>query len=200
MKKNSTPHEKVNLFFSAFLIIAYVICGYFFSSFAKTQAEPLGSIIMTIIFAIFGLLVFYATRVGERKIVTRFSLGTLILVDIPALLIILACFIEGFPFHAEIANTAAEGALSFNSALIWMAAVALGYGIPYTFISGFETVTEEELNAPEEKEENEEVLEGGVEADIQDAEAEKEAEKADETDEENDEIVVEGTAEETEDE
>jgi hypothetical protein len=189
MKKNNSTHEKVNLFFSAFLIIAYIICGYFFVSFANAQqSEAVKHIIMVAIFAIFGLLVFYATRVGEKKIVTRFSLATFIVLDLPTLYIILASFIEPLPFHAPIVETG-------NGAIALMAAVALGYGIPYTFISGFETVTEEELNKTEEKDSGE-VLEGGIEADIQEAEteAEKEAPVAQEISEEttSDEIVVEG--------
>lgn len=189
MKKNNSTHEKVNLFFSAFLIIAYIICGYFFVSFANAQqSEAVKHIVMVAIFAVFGLLVFYATRVGEKKIVTRFSLATFIVLDLPTLYIILASFIEPLPFHAPIVETG-------NGAIALMAAVALGYGIPYTFISGFETVTEEELNKTEEKD-SEEVLEGGIEADIQEAETEmeKEAPVPQETSEEttSDEIVVEG--------
>ena len=52
------------------------------------------------------------------------------------------------------------------SVITALAAVALGYGIPYTFVSGFET-------APEDAEEAPEVLEGGVEADVLDAAEEK---------------------------
>lgn len=198
MKKNNSTHEKVNLFFSAFLIIAYIICGYFFVSFANAQqSEAVKHIIMVAIFAVFGLLVFYATRVGEKKIVTRFSLATFIVLDLPTLYIILASFIEPLPFHAPIVETG-------NGAIALMAAVALGYGIPYTFISGFETVTKEELNKTEEKD-SEEVLEGGIEADIQEAETEmeKEAPVPQETSEEttSDEIIVEGiSSEETSEE
>ena len=187
MKKNSSSHEKVNLFFSAFLIIAYVICGYFFVSFASAQSEPIKSIVMTAVFAIFGLLVFYATRVGEKKIVKRFSLGTLLLLDIPALFIVLALFIEGFPFHEAIASTG-------NGAVALMAAVALGYGIPYTFISGFETANAEDLKKEDEKDESDEVLEGGVEADLQDAQSDEEPSETAEAEEAVEEIVVGGTA------
>ena len=78
-----------------------------------------------------------------------------------------------------------------------MAAVALGYGIPYTFISGFETISEDELNKTEETD-SEEVLEGGIEADIQEAETEAEKEEPAEEEKpvetETDEIVVEGAA------
>ncbi len=190
MKKNNSSHEKVNLFFSAFLIIAYIICGYFFVSFANAQqSETVKLIIMVAIFAVFGLLVFYATRVGEKKIVTRFSLATFLVLDIPTLYIILASFVEFLPFHAPIAETG-------NGAIALMAAVALGYGIPYTFISGFETISEEDLNKTEETD-SEEVLEGGIEADIQEAETEDEKEEPAEekpAETETDEIVVEGAA------
>ncbi len=194
MKKNNSSHEKVNLFFSAFLIIAYVICGYFFVSFANTQGPVVRNIVLSAVFAVFGLLVFYATRVGEKKIVKRFSIATLIILDIPSLLIILAFCIEGFPFHELVAGAAGD---SVQGIVAFMAAVALGYGIPYTFISGFETVSEEELNkADEEKEEEEEVLEGGIEADLKDAEAEAENDTETPAEEvETDEVVVEGTAE-----
>ena len=191
MKKNNSSHEKVNLFFSAFLIIAYIICGYFFVSFANAQqSETVKLIIMVAIFAVFGLLVFYATRVGEKKIVTRFSLATFLVLDIPTLYIILASFVEFLPFHAPIVETG-------NGAIALMAAVALGYGIPYTFISGFETISEEDLNKTEETD-SEEVLEGGIEADIQEAETEAEKEEPAEEEKpvetETDEIVVEGAA------
>ena len=172
MKKTNSKHEKVNLFFSAFLMIAYIICGYFFVSFADTQPEPLKSIVTVIIFVVFGLLVFYATRVGEGRMVKRFSLGTLIVLDIPALYIILASVFEFMPFHDALAGKDGLAPVAL------LAAVALGYGIPYTFISGFETVTEEELNA------------GNKESTDDPVETEYEAE----------EIVVDGTAGDIEDE
>lgn len=194
MKKNNSSHEKVNLFFSAFLIIAYIICGYFFVSFASAQqSETAKNIIMVAIFAVFGLLIFYATRVGEKKIVTRFSLATFLVLDIPTLYIILASFIEPLPFHAPIVDTG-------NGAVALLAAIALGYGIPYTFISGFETISEEDLKKAQEQntENTEEVLEGGIEADLQDAvtETEQEEKASEEADAETavDEIVVEGVS------
>lgn len=189
MKKNNTTHEKVNLFFSAFLIIAYTICGYFFVGLADAQENlSMKILIKAAIFAVFGLLVFYATRVGEKKIVKRFSLVTLLILDLPCLLIILAAVIGGFPFHDLVAGAG-------DGAVVLMAAVALGYGLPYTFISGFETITEEELNIDDKKADGE-VLEGGVEADLQneDEENEEAVEKTEE-EPEADEIVVEGVAE-----
>lgn len=193
MKKNNSTHEKVNLFFSAFLVIAYVICGYFFVSFANTQGAMVKNIVLSAIFAVFGLLVFYATRVGEKKIVKRFSLATLLVLDIPTLFIILAFCIEGFPCHDLIAGTAGD---SLQGVVAFLAAVAFGYGVPYTFISGFETLTEEEINKVEEEKEDEKtVLEGGVEADLKDdEEAPEEVSEATAEEAETDEIVVEGTA------
>lgn len=189
--KNKNSHEKVNLFFSAFLIIAYIICGYFFVSFAGTQQSITG-LIMTIIFAVFGLLLFYATRVGEGKAVKRFSIVTLIVLDIPALFIILAFLIAGFPFHDAIAEAG-------NGAVALMAAMALGYGVPYTFISGFEMISEDAAEKKDDKADEadeESVLEGGVEADILAAGDDSDAVVEPTYEVEVDEIVVEGTADE----
>ncbi len=185
-KKNS--HEKVNLFFSAFLIIAYIICGYFFVSFAGTQ-QDISAILMTVIFALFGLLLFYATRVGEGKMVKRFSVITLIVLDIPALLVILSFLIPAFPFHTQIIEAG-------NGAVALMAAMALGYGLPYTFISGFELISEDAepvLKDDKDADEKEEILAGGIEADILEASDEDEAPVQPTYEAEIDEIVVEGT-------
>ncbi len=183
MKKKNTTRDNVNLFFSAFLIIAYIICGFFFASFITQQSNTvLQSSLMSVVLVIFGLLVFYATRVGEGATVKRFSLVTLIVLDLPALFIVLAYIIPQLPLHEMIAA---------NNVMPYMAAAALGYGIPYTFISGFESVFENALT--EEKEENQ-VLHGGIEADV--IEAEKNTEAVEETEYEADaeEIVVDGTA------
>ena len=91
MKKKNSKRENVNLFFSAFLMLAYIVCGYFFAQFADTVGGGNAKALVTaIIFVVFGLLVFYATRVGEGKAIKRFSLITLLLLDLPALYIILA--------------------------------------------------------------------------------------------------------------
>jgi hypothetical protein len=174
MKKSK--RDSINLFFSAFLITAYIICGYFFTSFAaQLGGEPLKNAVLAVIVVIFGLLVFYATRVGEGKAVKRFSLVTLILLDIPALLILLAFVISGMPFHEELVNA---------QPVVYMAALALGYGLPYTFLSGFELASEkEEEPAAESK-----ALEGGVEADILDGAEPEEPTYEPETEE----IVVDG--------
>ncbi|MBR1730932.1 MAG: hypothetical protein IJ725_00650, partial [Ruminococcus sp.] len=111
------------------------------------------------------------------KAIKRFSLITLILLDLPALYIIIASIFAPVPLHDMIAKA---------PIVAYMAAVALGYGIPYTFFSGFETVFED---AEEETEEEETaVLEGGVEADL---EQEEETPAEEET---VDEVVVEGVA------
>lgn len=176
MKKKNSKRENVNLFFSAFLILAYIICGYFFMQFANTQKdEVVKTLIIAAILVFFGLLVFYATRVGEGKPIKRFSVITLILMVLPALYIVLASVFSAMPLHDQ---------LTKSPIVFYMAAVALGYGVPYTFLSGFETAKEE----AEEETEEYEVLEGGVEADL---EQEDEAEEEEET---VDEVVVEGVA------
>ncbi len=181
MKKKNTMRDNVNLFFSAFLIIAYIVCGYFFSSFAGTLAgETAQNAVAAAIVAVFGLLVFYATRVGEGKTVKRLSIVTLVLLDLPTLYIILAFVISSLPFHNEIAEA---------PLVAYMAALAFGYGVPYTFISGFETVLEEETKLA--AEEKPTAVEGGIEEEINETQptvSEQSYEPA------ADEIVVDGTA------
>lgn len=138
--KNQDKGKQINMFFSAFLIIAYVICAYFFSDFAAAMASPLSGIVSVLVFAVFGLLLFYATRVGDGKPVVRFSLITLIVLVLPALYIIIAGFAAGLPFHNEIVS---------SQTVTTLASIALGYGIPYTFLSGFELVPEEEAEEAE---------------------------------------------------
>lgn len=169
--------DTVNLLFSAFLITAYIICSYFFSGFAAGLSSPFDTVVNALIFVIFGLLVFYATRVGEGKAVKRFSLLTLIILDLPALYIIIASFAEGLPLHDMLA---VESGLH---PMVLLASVALGYGIPYTFLSGFELVTEEIItDMPE--------VEGGVKEDV---EFTPEAETTYTPANDEEEIVVEGT-------
>ena len=143
MKK---PNKKntVNLFFSAFLILAFVVCAHFFSNFALGQNQVLSNVIQLFVYTVFGLLLFYATRVGDGKPVKRFSPITLIIMVLPALYIMIA---------------------------------SIGYGIPYTFLSGFEI-------AEEENESEKKFVEGGIEADIQDVENEEESEETSENAEE----------------
>ncbi|MEE3333968.1 MAG: hypothetical protein VZR54_06805 [Ruminococcus sp.] len=177
MKKKNTARDNVNLFFSAFLIIAYIICGYFFAGFANALAgEVAKSVVYAVMFAVFGLLVFYATRVGEGKTIKRFSLVTLIVLDLPALYIVLASILGAMPLHNELAANPVVG---------YMAALALGYAVPYTFISGFETISDDATT------EQTKTLEGGVEADVIEGENNTEAQFYDP---ESEEIEVEGEA------
>lgn len=179
MKKKNSMRDNVNLFFSAFLITAYIICGFFFVSFASSMAnETLKNTLIAVILVVFGLIVFYATRVGEGSVVVRFSLVTLIILDLPALLIILFTIIPGMPLYEQ---------LSESPIMSYMAAVALGYGVPYTFISGFESYI------PEQEVVDETPLEGGIEEDLSDIEQEDSEEEEEDTEEE-DEILFEGTA------
>lgn len=180
--KKPDKRETINLFFSAFLMLAFIICAQFFSQFAASlsangKLSPVGQLVTVLVYVVFGLLLFYATRVGDGKVVKRFSPLTLIILVIPSLFIIIAS-VANIPFIS--------GFVSSNtgtvSVIVALAGVALGYGIPYTFISGFELKTddEEENEADgDEDEEDKEVLEGGVEADILEAQEEEKAEDKD---------------------
>lgn len=189
--KKPDKRETINLFFSAFLMLAFIVCAQFFSQFAASlsangKLSTVGQLVTVLVYVVFGLLLFYATRVGDGKVVKRFSPLTLIILVIPSLFIIIA----------SVANIPViSGFVSSNtgtvSVIVALAGVALGYGIPYTFISGFELKTDDEENEADgdEDEEDKEVLEGGVEADILEAQEEEktedkdgeEAEKAEET-------------------
>ncbi len=173
--KKPDKRETVNLFFSAFLIIAFIVCAHFFTQFTGNLDATLATVINAAIYAVFGLLIFYATRVGDGKPVKRFSPVTLIVMVLPSLYIIIASVAKFMPLN-DIFASQNPGTVSVITAL---AAVALGYGIPYTFLSGFET--EPEVTEAEEPT----VLEGGVEADVMAAAAAEEpAEKAEEAAEE----------------
>lgn len=131
--KNS-KREKLNLFFSAFLLIGFIVCTYFFMTLANQVPTVAGMIIKVVVYVLFGLLLFYATRVGDGTPIKRFSPIILVVLDIPALYIILATFATGFPFNAALAN---------QPIVMLFASVALGYGLPYTFLSGFELKSDE---------------------------------------------------------
>ena len=169
-----SKRNKINLIFSSFLIIGYVICTYFFNSLATQVSGTIGSLIQVLIFVLFGLLLFYATRVGEGVQVKRFSLAVLLLVDLPALYILLATFVEGLPFHDQL-----TGAGALPTVFI-LAGIALGYGIPFTFVSGYELETEEESD----DDADDSPVEGGLIEDLTDAEEEKAEEVAEEIKEE----------------
>lgn len=139
--KKMDKREIANLFFSAFLVIGYIVCAYFFCTLVASGGNAMvTSIVNVLAFVIFGLLLFYATRVGDGKQVKRFSPATLIVLVIPALYIIFATLAQGLPFHNELVSM---------SQISLLAAVALGYGLPYTFLSGYEMPAEEKAVAEE---------------------------------------------------
>lgn len=178
--KKPNKRETVNLFFSAFLILAFIVCAQFFSQFAAGltgvdgRLSVLGQLVTVLIYVVFGLLVFYATRVGDGKAIKRFSPLTLIILVIPSLYIIIASMAKFMPLNSIFASN--TGTISV---IVALAGVALGYGIPYTFLSGFELKNDDE---PEEQEESA-PLEGGIEADLLEN-AEDKADAAEETAEE----------------
>ena len=144
--KKPTKRETLNLILSAFLILGYIVCTYFFLTFAAASAPQLEPYIQVLVFLVFGLVVFYATRIGDGKQVKRFSIATLLILDVPALYAILAYFMPNMPLHGFIANLGGSNALAYSPILI-LACVALGYGIPYTFLSGYEEKSEDEEEA-----------------------------------------------------
>lgn len=159
--KKPTKRDTVNLFFSAFLIVAFIVCAHFFSQYASALSQPIGSIIPILVYAVFGLLVFYATRVGDGKAVKRFSLVTLIVMVLPSLYIIIASLAPGLPLNCVFANASGSGL----SVIVTLASIALGYGIPYSFLSGFELAREDAV-----EDETSEHVQGGIEADLADDE------------------------------
>ena len=174
---NRKKKDRMNLLFSAFLVTAFMVCASFFTgmihdSFAQNFTAH--TLLLSLIFLLFGLLLFYATRVGDGRQMVRFSPATLIVMVLPSLYIVIASVAKFMPL-SDIFASQNPGTVSVITAL---AAVALGYGLPYTFLSGFEmepeTVTKTEETT---------VLEGGVEADVIGA-AEETAEKAEEAVEE----------------
>ena len=85
-KMDKKQKSSLNLFLSAFLIVAYVICAYFFERLigARVDSATLQTLFKISIYIIFGLVLFYATRVGEGKQIVRFSLSSLVLLVIPS--------------------------------------------------------------------------------------------------------------------
>lgn len=196
MKNPNSKSNKINIIFSSFLVIGYIICTYFFSSIAGQIAGIGGKLLQILIMLLFGLLLFYATRVGEGKQVKRFSLAVLLLIDVPALYLILAALVPALPLHDFVAPATSAisltGAATSNSPsiILMMACVALGYGIPYTFFSGYEMKEEGEEEAAEEEAA---VVEGGLAEEL--AETENEAEEAAQTAEDAADEAVEEAAE-----
>ncbi|MBQ9742349.1 MAG: hypothetical protein IJV88_01575 [Ruminococcus sp.] len=145
--------DSLNLIFSAFLILGYIVCAYFFLNMTATATE-IAPYVNTVVFAVFGLVLFYATRVGEGRPVKRFSIGTLIIIVIPALYAILAQLIPELPLHNAIANLGGTTPVDYSPLFI-LACIALGYGLPYTFFSGFEMAEEEDETVAEAPQETE---------------------------------------------
>lgn len=138
---NRKKKDRMNLLFSAFLVTAFMVCASFFTgmihdSFAQNFTAH--TLLLSLIFLLFGLLLFYATRVGDGRQMVRFSPATLIVMVLPALYVILSTVISGLPFH---------DVLSARPEAAQIAAVVLGYGIPYTFLSGYELDRSEIENA-----------------------------------------------------
>lgn len=175
--KKPNKKDNVNLFFSAFLVLAYIVCAHFFNQFTSTLTSNVGTIILVALHVVFGLLLFYATRVGDGKAVKRFSIVTLIVMVLPSLYIIIASMATGLPFH----DVFASDYTSNVNLIVSLAGIALGYGIPYTFLSGFEIESDDE-NAEEVSDSS--VLEGGIEADLLEDEAEESKESEEALDEE----------------
>ena len=134
--KKPTKKETLNLVLSAFLILGYIVCCYFFLTMSAT-APQLDPYVQALVFIVFGLVIFYATRIGDGKQVKRFSLCTLIVLDLPALYAIIASFTPSLPLSSFITNLGGNTPLPY-SPLVILACIALGYGIPYTFLSGYE--------------------------------------------------------------
>lgn len=149
---NKSGREKLNLFFSSFLVIGYIICSYFFMSLTSRVSQGVSNLIQVVVFLLFGLILFYATRVGEGIAVKRFSPIVLCILDIPALFVIIATLAPAFPLH---------DALATQPMVMTFACVALGYGIPYTFLSGFELKEEIDEEAVKKA-----LVEGGIEQEL----------------------------------
>ena len=159
MKKSS--RDKLNLLFSSFLVIGYIVCTYFFMTLTSRLTQSTADIIKVCVFVLFGLVVFYATRVGEGVPVKRFSPIVLCVLVVPALYIIVATFAQAMPLHTALAS---------QEYVMVLACVALGYGVPYTFLSGFELAQEAEV--AEVADEYDEVVEGGIAQELIEADAE----------------------------
>lgn len=135
--KKPTKREQINLICSAFLVLGFGVCAYFFSAMSGSSLSDniVGKLVYMLIFVLFGLILFYATRIGDGKQIKRFNISSLILVCLPALYVILAYMFDFIPLHAQIATS--------NSVAAVLAGVALGYGLPYTFLSGYELQEEQ---------------------------------------------------------
>ncbi len=148
MKKRR--RDTANMFFSAFLVLAYVVCAYFLFKLCENLTNAtLNAAIILLIVAGFGLFLFYATRVGDGKQVLRFSPIVLIMLVLPSIYVISAFFAVGLPLHDEIYDC---------EQVLYIAAITLGYSIPYTFTSGYEMVSAEDVFMPKDDDEDEREL------------------------------------------
>lgn len=171
MKKNSTPSQKLNLFFSAFLVFAYTVCTYFIDSFSSAIAnEAIAAALPLILFLVFGLFLFYATRVGDGAPVYRFSWAVLVFMVLPGLYVLLATLLDVLPLHDQL--------VTYGGNMAKVAVTSLGYGIPFMFVSGFELDNGEVLSEIAETEEVEdETAEEIVDDTLETEETETEAEE-----------------------
>ena len=67
---NKKKNDVWNLVFSAFLVTAFLICASFFIGMINdsfTQDSVKRTLLTALIFVLFGLLLFYATRVGDGR-------------------------------------------------------------------------------------------------------------------------------------
>ena len=129
------------MFFSAFLVVSYVVCCYFIMELAagiSSVTIQTGVTIALVVF--FGVMLFYATRVGDGKQVIRFSPSVLLLLVLPSLYAICAFFAVGLPLHTQVND---------NAIVLYLASVTLGYSVPYSFTSGFEMVDARDVFDPD---------------------------------------------------
>ena len=128
--KKAKKKWDINQLLSAFLVIAYIVCMFFLEQVINTlENATLRLTLIVLMCVVFGLLLFYATRVGDGKQIMRFSLSVLILMVLPGLYIVLCTFIPALPLASQLMQSSIVPILGF---------VMLGYGIPYTFTSGYE--------------------------------------------------------------
>lgn len=200
MKKST--RNKVNLIFSSFLVIGYIVCSFFFSSLVEQFGGDTGNMVQCLILVVFGLLLFYATRVGEGRQVKRFSIAVLLLLVVPSAYIIAASFVPQLPFHDQLepitATLSSGKSALFQPMILMLACVGIGYGLPYTFLAGYEMETddeEEEGSEPAEESADESPIEGGIAAELAEAAAEEAEEAAEETAEKAEEAAADAAEE-----
>ena len=174
--------EHINLLFSAFLVIAFIICANFFAKSIESMSVMAGRLVVAGVYIVFGVLLFFATRIGEGKPVMRFSPFTLCVMVVPSFFIILASLFNGMPLHGVFM----PGSVYGLSVVASLASVAFGYGILYTFFSGFELQEEEEYEDDDEdyEDDDDDVVYGETDADMTESEDYEEAEEEEEEEEE----------------